>query len=71
MTKKVDADLRQSVIALHYAGQGRAAIAKTLKLNETKVHRILRQANIARPAHVTRSQLAGNPARADAALRKF
>jgi len=60
MTSKVKADLRQSVIALHYAGQGRAAIAQTLNLDEAKVRRILRQANIARPVHVTRSQLAGN-----------
>jgi len=71
MTNKVKADLRQSVIALHHAGQGQAAIAKTLHLDESKVHKILRQANIARPAHVTRSQLAGNPVRANAALRKF
>ena len=66
---------RARVLELHGQGWGVAKIAHKAGLGRGRVWRILRDAGVTRPAHLTRANAKGDdlgdPKRADAALRRF
>ena len=66
---------RQRVVDLHNAGYGEAQIAAEVRLARDTVRRVLIEAGIARPAHLTRASARGenlsDPSRADKLLRRF
>ncbi len=66
---------RARVLELHRDGWGVAHIARKAGLGRGQVWKILRDAGVTRPAHLTRANARGedlaNPGRADAALRRF
>jgi DNA-binding transcriptional regulator LsrR (DeoR family) len=64
--------LAAQILALHRGKKiSQAAIARQLGCSEVRVHQVLRDAGIAKPAHLTRTSVQGPAKRADGALRKF
>lgn len=66
--------MREDVLRLHFEGLGQAAIARRLGIVPEAARAHLIAAGIARPAHVTRQDMAGtrrDPKRADRLLRSF